>query len=70
MEKFLYEAKRITDGKYVTGALLHVPDSPFTYIATEEAMNNMCVDELDEGKTTDLKLTRVMINSVKPYRIK
>lgn len=67
MEQFLYRAQRMTDGEFVIGSLLHVPNSPFAYIATEEAINNMCVDELNGGETTNLKLTRVMIKSVEPY---
>lgn len=30
-------------------------------------MKEMCIDELDGGNTTNLKLTRVMIKSVEPY---
>ena len=67
MKQYLYRAQRMRDGKFVIGALLHVPNSAFTYIATVEAMGNMCVNELDGGKTTNLKLTRVMINTVEPY---
>ena len=67
MKQYLYRAQRITDGKFVIGALLHLPDSPCAYIATVEAMGNMCVNELDDGKTTNLKLTRVMLKSVEPY---
>jgi uncharacterized HAD superfamily protein len=70
MQKFLYRAQRMTDGKFVIGSLLHIPNSPFTYIATVEAMNNMCVNELDRGKTTNLELTRVMLKSVEPYENK
>lgn len=67
MKQFLYRAQRITDGKFVIGSLLHIPNSPFAYIATVEAMENMCVIELDGGKTNNLELTRVMIKSVEPY---
>lgn len=67
MKQYLYRAKRITDGKFVIGALLHIPDSAFTYIATVEAMGNMIVNELEGGKTDNLKLTRVMIHTVEPY---
>lgn len=62
--KYLYKAKRLSDGKEVIGSLLHVPGSPFAYIATLTAMNNMVVNELDNGKTTNLELTRVMLKSV------
>ncbi len=59
----LYKAQRMADGEYVIGALLHNPNG-FTYIATLEAMENMCVNELDSGKTTNLVLTRVTLKSV------
>lgn len=29
MEDSLYRAKKITDGEYVIGSLLHIPNSPF-----------------------------------------
>ena len=64
VKNYLYKAQGITDGKETIGALLHIPNSPFAYIATIEAMGNMCVDELESGKTTNLELTRVMIHSV------
>ncbi|WP_382549385.1 hypothetical protein [Streptomyces sp. NPDC057131] len=67
MKQLLYQAQRISDGKFVIGSLLHIPNSPFAYIATVEAMSNMCVNELDGGKTTNLNLTRVMLKSVEPY---
>lgn len=67
MKQYLYRAQRMSDGKFVIGALLNVPNSGFTYIATVEAMGNMCVNELDGGKTTNLELTRVMIHTVEPY---
>ena len=60
----LYKAKRLSDGKEVIGSLLRVPESPFVYIATVTAMDNMFVDELNNGKTTNLELTRVMLKSV------
>ena len=60
----LYKAKRLSDGKEVIGSLLHVPESPFVYIATVTAMDKMFVDELNNGKTTNLELTRVMLKSV------
>ncbi|NFA60362.1 hypothetical protein EXM63_03775 [Clostridium botulinum] len=63
-ENYLYKAQRIADGKEVIGALLHIPNSPFAYIATLEAMENMSVNELYSGKTTNLELTRVMVKSV------
>lgn len=61
---YLYKAQRLTDGEEIIGLLLHVPGSPFVYIATVEAMGSMVVDELDNGKTTNLELTRVMLKSV------
>jgi hypothetical protein len=67
MKQFLYKAQRMSDGEFIIGALLHAPNSPFVYIATVEAMGNMYVDELDGGKTNNLKLTRVMEKSVEPY---
>ncbi|PGQ88253.1 hypothetical protein [Priestia megaterium] len=67
MKQYLYRAQRMTDGKFVIGALLNIPNSGFTYMATVEAMGKMCVNELDGGKTTNLKLTRVMIHTVEPY---
>lgn len=70
MKQFLYRAQRMTDGRFVIGSLLHIPNSPFAYIATVEAMGNMCVNELDRGKTTNLELTRVMLKSVEPYESK
>lgn len=64
-KNYLYKAQRMTDGEEVIGSLLH--NGPFTYIATIEAMNNMIVDELDRGKTTNLELTRVMLKSVEKF---
>ena len=67
MKQFLYKAQRITNGEFVIGSLLHIPNSPFAYIATVEAMENMIVNELDGGKTNNLELTRVLLKSVEPY---
>lgn len=64
-KKYLYKAKKISDGEEVIGAYLNVPGTPFAYIATIESMNKMIVDELDDGKTTNLYLTRVMKHTVK-----
>ena len=36
----LYEAQRMDNGKYITGALIHSPHSPFAYIATIKNMEN------------------------------
>lgn len=56
--KYLYKAKSMENGDEVVGALLGC--SPFFYIATVEAMKEMCVDELNDGKVENLKLTRVL----------
>lgn len=69
-QPFLYQAERLSDGKIVTGSLLHVPDSPFAYIATTEAMNSMIVDELNNGAVSKLNLTRVMLKSIRPLENK
>jgi len=66
MKQYLYRAQRMTDGKFVTGALLHIPNSSFVYIATVEAMGCMVVNELEGGKTSNLELTRVMLKSIEP----
>ena len=61
----LYEAQRMDNGKYITGALIHSPHSPFAYIATIKNMENMVVDELNEGIVSNLKLLRVMKKSIR-----
>lgn len=60
----LYKGKRLSDGKEVIGSLLQAPESPFVYIATVTAIDNMVVNELNNGKTTNLELTRIMSKSI------
>ena len=61
-EKYLYKAKRVDNGEDIIGSLIYSPDSPFVYIAT---MENMIVDELNEGNVSNLRLIRVMEKSIR-----
>lgn len=61
---WLYTAKRMTDGTYVMGCLIHIPDSPFYYIVKlDDIPHDIFAGEFDGGQTT-LKLTRVVGHTI------